>query len=76
MEERVFFINEYRSGIWTMTDLCKEFGISRPLGYKFVHRYEQYGIDGLLSISKQPHSIPNKTPQNIERLIIAFRKDV
>jgi len=33
MEERVFFINEYRSGIWTMTELCKKFGISRPLGY-------------------------------------------
>lgn len=74
MEERVFFINEYRSGIWTMTDLCKEFGISRPLGYKYVRRYEQFGIDGLISISKRPHDIPNKTPQNIERLIVAFRK--
>lgn len=74
MEERVFFINEYRSGIWTMTDLCKEFGISRPLGYKYIRRYEQFGIDGLLSISRRPHDIPNKTPQNIERLIVAFRK--
>jgi transposase len=44
-----------------MTELCKEFGISRPLGYKYVRRFKQYGVDGLINISKRPHDIPNKT---------------
>jgi len=74
MEERVFFINEYRSGIWTVTDLCKEFGISRPLGYKYIHRFERLGVEGLTDFPTRPHSIPNKTPEKIEHLIIAFRK--
>lgn len=59
MEERVLFINEYYSGIWTTKGLCKEFGISRPLGYEYVRRYEQYGVEGLLSNSRRPHDIPN-----------------
>jgi len=74
MEERVNFINEYRSGVWTVKDLCQEFGISRPLGYKYIERYELYGIEGLVDLPKTPHSSPNKTPSNIEKAIVTFRR--
>jgi len=74
MEERVNFINEYRSGIWTVKDLCQEFDISRPLGYKYIRRYEEYGPEGLADLPKTPHTSPNKTPSNIEKAIIAFRR--
>ncbi len=74
MDERVYFINEYRSGAWTVTDLCKEFEISRTLGYKYIHRFEQYGMKGLLDLSKAPHTIPNKTPKAIEDVILLLRR--
>jgi len=74
MEERVNFINEYRSGIWTVKDLCLEFDISRPLGYKYIKRYEKYGTEGLADLPKAPHTSPNKTPSNIEKAIVAFRR--
>jgi hypothetical protein len=74
MEERVFSIYEYCSGIWTIKALCKEFGTLRPLGYKYVLRYQQYGVERLLNNSRRPHDIPNITPLSIERMIISFRR--
>ena len=75
MEERVFFINEYRSGIWTITDLCNEYGISRTLGYKYIKRFESFGMRGLIDLPKTPHSSPNRTPKSIEDNIIQLRKE-
>lgn len=74
MEERFNFINEYRSGIWTVKDLCQEVDISRHLGYKYIRRYEEYGTEGLEDLPKTPHTSPNKTPSNIEKAIVAFRR--
>ena len=75
MQNRVIFINEYLSGIWTISELCQDFGISRPLAYKFIHRYEESGIEGLEDLPKTPHTSPNKTPLLIENKIIKFRTD-
>jgi len=74
MDEKYFFINEYRSGIWTITDLCKGFQISRTLGYKYINRFELYGMEGLADLSRKPHSSPKKTPKRIEDTILAFRR--
>lgn len=53
--------------------LCREFGISRQTGYKWFDRYNN-GLP-LSDMSKQPKSISNKTPEDIERLILDVRKD-
>ena len=37
------FIVLYEAGAGSMTDLCRQFGISRPTGYAIVKRYEQEG---------------------------------
>jgi len=74
MDNRVFFIEEYRSGQWTVTDLCKQFCISRTLGYKYIKRYELYGITGLHDLPKTPHNCPIKTSKTVETAIIKLRK--
>ncbi|MFA5824324.1 MAG: IS481 family transposase [Thermodesulfovibrionales bacterium] len=74
MNEKVSFINEWRSGCWPMSELCTAFGISRTLGYKYLDRYESEGLAGLLERSKAPFSSPNKTPGHIEKAIITLRK--
>ena len=58
MDAKVFFINEYRSGTWTMADLCREVGISRTLGYKYLRRFEQFGFNGLMEINRAPKTCP------------------
>jgi putative transposase len=74
MNEKVSFINEWRSGCWSMSELCTAFAISRTLGYKYLDRYESEGIAELLKRSKAPFSSPNKTPDHIEKAITKLRK--
>ncbi|HOE12720.1 MAG TPA: integrase core domain-containing protein [bacterium] len=47
MEERIRFIGEYLSGEYTISDLCRCYGISRKTGYKGIHRFEEEDVDGL-----------------------------
>jgi transposase InsO family protein len=37
-----------------MAKLCRQYGISRQNGYKWVRRYREEGIDGLLDQSRRP----------------------
>jgi transposase InsO family protein len=55
--------------------LCKEFGISRTLGYKILKRYQAEGIQGLEVHSKAPHTHPNKTSKHVEESILKVRDD-
>ncbi|ULH30929.1 helix-turn-helix domain-containing protein (plasmid) [Leptospira weilii] len=58
---------------WSITDLCKEFGISRVTGYKYLSQYELFGIDGLKDKPKTPKSHPKTTKQNVVQLVISAR---
>ena len=53
--------------------LCREFGITRKTGYKWVERYE--ANEGLSDKSKKPLHIANRTPSDIEEMIISMRID-
>lgn len=55
----------------SMSALCKEYGISRKTGYKWLNRY-QTG-EQLEDHSRRPLSSPNKTPLELEALIIQTR---
>ena len=43
MEERLRFVARLLDGE-TMTDMCREFGISRKTGYKIFDRYRSTGL--------------------------------
>jgi len=73
MDEKYFFINEYRAHNFTMTELCKQFGISRTLGYKYVKRFKEMGIKGLEELSRKPKSSPSKTNPKAVKTIITIR---
>jgi len=72
MDERVQFISRYLDGE-KMVDLCREFGISRKTGYKFVSRYERLGPAGLEDQSRRPLHSPGKVSDEIERLIVRLK---
>ena len=75
MDSKMEFINEYRSGAWTMTELCRQFGISRPLGYKYLRRFEKQGFSGLEEASRAPKAHPNQTPARQEAMILELRRE-
>ena len=73
MDERVRFIERILEGE-RMTDLCREFGVSRKTGYKFYNRFLAEGMRGLADDSRRALYYPNQTPKEIEELIVEFRK--
>ena len=53
--------------------LCREFGITRHTGYKWVERYD--AGQPLTDRSRRPHTSPSKTPEEVELLILAVRSE-
>src|SRR5689334_25379122 len=74
MDERMKFLSRLNEGE-RMSDLCREFEISRKTGYKFLERFKQLGIQGLLDQRRAPERIPHRTPQEIAKLIIDLRRE-
>ena len=73
MEERIRFVFRAAHESVPFSRLCSEFGISRRVGYKWLDRYQKEGLDGLYERSRRPHSSPNKTPKEVENLIVKER---
>jgi transposase len=57
MEQKIEFICEWRSGNYTITELCKNFDKSRPTAYKIIAQYENEGYEGLNELSRKPCGI-------------------
>ena len=73
MDEKLKFISYYLQNEWSVSDLCREFEISRKTGYKYIHRYEEIGLDGLKEQSKAPYHHPNAVPDKDVETIILLR---
>jgi len=69
MEERLRFVARLLDGE-AMTDMCREFGISRKTGYKLFNRYKDEGLDALADRSRRPVRYANQLPGQLERLIV------
>lgn len=53
--------------------LCREFGICRKTGYKWLERFRDEGSSGLSDRSRRPHSSPNRTPASMEQKVVSLR---
>ena len=74
MEQRQKFITLAKSGRFTVTELCLEFGISRKCGHKWLVRHAEGGAAALADGSRAPHSVPLRTSEAIERLVVSERR--
>jgi len=74
MDERLKFVARLLDGE-KMAALCREFGISRPTGYKIYSRYKDHGIEGLEDRSRRPYRHANQLPFQIERTILRLKKE-
>jgi len=57
-----------------MTDLCREYGISRKTGHKIWARYERQGVQGLVDESRRPERLARRIPESVRELILSFKK--
>ena len=74
MDERVRFVSRHLEGE-SISELCREFGISRVTGHKLVDRYKQHGIEALSDRSRRPYRMANQLPFQVESLIIQIKKE-
>ena len=72
-EQRMRFIHDWQKQQDSMAELCRRYGISRRVGYKWLERYRQEGIEGLQDQSRAPRRHPNQTPAALEERIVALR---
>ena len=54
VEQRERFIADHRRDLYTMTELCARYGISRKSGYKWLDRFDEGGRAALGDRSRAP----------------------
>jgi len=64
----------HRSGLYSMTELCAAFGVSRRVGYKWLARYEANGPAGLVDRSRAPRQSPQRMDEAMEARLLAARE--
>src|SRR5258708_5495631 len=74
MEERLRFVARVLDGE-AMTEVCREFGISRKTGYKIFDRYKEHGLEALSDRSRRPVRYANELPQQDETLIVRLKRE-
>jgi transposase InsO family protein len=74
VNERMEFVARLKAGE-RMTDLCREFGISRKTGYKFERRYEEHGPRGLYDVSRRPRRLARQVSAGIQTAILDLKRD-
>jgi len=72
-DERYQFILEYKSGEFSLAEVCRRFEVSRKTGYKWLTRFDEEGLDGLKDRSHAPHHNPRRVAEKIEDAIVAAR---
>jgi transposase InsO family protein len=72
--DRARFLALQAEGLYSMTELCARFGVSRKTGYKWLARFTAHGWDGLADHSRRPHACPRHTTAAVEAALVQLRQ--
>ena len=75
MDERMRFVGDHLSELWTMTELCDRYEISRKTGYKWLERYRLEGSAGLTERRRAPLVHGRATAEHLVDAIVGLRRD-
>lgn len=73
MSLKLQFVERASAGA-SISQLCREYGISRQTGHKWLRRYKERGFDGLEEESRRPKSAPLATAEEVVAAILAHRE--
>jgi len=74
MEQRIEFVVQALQLDANISVLCKEHGISRSTGYRWLNRYHRSdSLLGIRELSRRPHSSPMRASSAVEREVISLR---
>lgn len=73
MNLRLEFVLRALADEGPLTELCREYGISRKTGYKWKERFLERGIGGLADASRRPARSPNRADEDTVCHIIRLK---
>lgn len=74
MDERVRFVAACLEDDETMSALCASYGISRKTGYKWLGRYRERGVEGLVDLPRAPLHHGRATALAVVERIVAAKE--
>ena len=69
------FVETHAAGLYTVTELCGRFGVSRQTAYKWIRRFRDEGYLGRCDRRRRPHKSPTKTSQWTIDAILELRDE-
>lgn len=73
MEEKTAFIMKVKEGVESFAAVCRLYGVSRRIGYKWWGRYQEGGLEGLGERSHRPHRCPHQSKAVWKDRVVALR---
>jgi transposase InsO family protein len=74
VDERMRFVIAAEKHEESFAALCRSFGVSRRVGYKWLARYREAGVDGLLDHSRAPLHHPHGIADDIAEGCLVVRR--
>ena len=74
MKQKQSFVEAYKSGHFSMTELCERHGVSRQTGHKLWRRYQAEGGEALKERSRAPHRCPHRMAEVTRSLLLEAKK--
>ena len=66
-------VSEVLSGKSSLSAACRQAGVTRKTGKKWVERAKEQGVEGLCEMSRAPREVPGKTEAAVERALLSLR---
>ncbi|PYI39608.1 IS481 family transposase [Arthrobacter psychrolactophilus] len=76
MEKNKLIIQSIIQGKLTPAQAAEHFGVSRRWVYELMRRHRASGEDGVLPLSRRPHSSPQQTAETVRSRILSLRPEL
>lgn len=75
-EQRIQFVIDASKPSANFSAVCRQYGVSRRTGYRWIERYQATGsLTALAERSRRPHQSPRRTAAAITARIVALRRE-
>ena len=74
MDLKTQFVADYLRQILSVSELSRQYNISRKTAYKWIDRYTEGGSSGLVDRSRRPRVCPHQTPSELIQALLEARR--
>ncbi|MEI8611764.1 DDE-type integrase/transposase/recombinase [Enterovibrio norvegicus] len=74
-DKKVSLVGDWLSGNYTKTMLSRRYGVSRPTVDKWLNRYIDLGVDGLVERSRRPLTCSHQTDPKVIEAILNVKQE-